>query len=99
MPGGEWPSRRTRRQCRERKGGNGPTRHGGAPRGGPSGCAGRGPCLASVASRLTRATFLRLYASRRSANPSIGVGRDEGKKEGRRTRMRNEPGAKGLFDM
>src|SRR5262245_32922085 len=44
--------------------------------------AREGPCLASVASRVTCATTSRLDASRRSANsPRSGVGCDEGEKE------------------
>src|SRR5262245_62677264 len=50
--------------------------------------AREGPCLASVASRVTCATTSRLDASRRSANsPRSGVGCDEGEEE-----EREEPG-------
>jgi hypothetical protein len=54
-----------------------------------------------VASRVTRATFLRLCASRRSANPSIGVGRDEGEKERKKNPDAKRAGSTetGLFDI
>jgi hypothetical protein len=64
--------------------------------------AREGPCLASVASRVTCATTSRLDASRRSANPPRwGSAATKVKTEGRRTRRQECTGNEetGLFDM
>src|SRR5262245_7757574 len=55
--------------------------------------AREGPCLASVASRVT-ARHLQGWTSLGAPPIPSGIGSDEGEKEGRRTRTENEPGIK-----
>jgi hypothetical protein len=97
--GGVEPSRRTR----QRDGGGtwadnatAERREAGLP------VAREGPCLASVASRVTRATNSRLDASRRSANPLARGSAATKVKEGRRRTRRQKCAGKeetGLFEM
>jgi hypothetical protein len=97
--GGVEPSRRTR----QRDGGGtwadnatAERREAGLP------VAREGPCLASVASRVTCATTSRLDASRRSANPlARGSAATKVKRGRKRTRTQQRAGSEetGLFDM
>jgi hypothetical protein len=95
MPGGVEPSRRIRRQCRRRRREPGRQRHGGAPRGGLP-VAREGPRLASVASRVTRATKVQGWTPP-GAPPSLErAGCDEGANRRRRRNPRaaTHPGRK-----